>query len=146
MIRLPPLRERAEDLLPIGVEFVGRYLGADAPEWKRVRAFLGSREAGEHAWPGNVRELHNCLRNVMLGIEPGLAPPGPNSEDGTPTREGDGLPPGVADASSPLAEVERWYLERVLARSGHNFAQAARVLGVDRSTLRRKFRPLEPRS
>jgi DNA-binding NtrC family response regulator len=146
VLRLPPLRERPEDLTPIGVEFVERYLGADAPEWKRVRAFLASREASEHAWPGNVRELHNCLRNVMLGIDPGIAAPRTHDEPGAPTREGDGVPPGVSAASAPLAEVERWYLERVLACSGHNFAQAARVLGVDRSTLRRKFRPPALRS
>jgi DNA-binding NtrC family response regulator len=146
VLRLPPLRERAEDLAPIGIEFVERYLGADAPEWKRVHAFLASREARVHAWPGNVRELHNCLRNVMLGIDPGLAAPATNDEPDAPTREGDGVPPAVSAGSAPLAEVERWYLERVLARSGHNFAQAARLLGVDRSTLRRKFRPLRPRA
>jgi two-component system response regulator HydG len=140
VIRLPALRERPEDLLPIGVEFAERYLPPAAPEWKRIRAFLESREAREHRWPGNVRELHNCLRNVMLGIEPGVGPPSAEGGDESHSESGAGLPASIAAASAPLGDVERWYLERVLERSGDNFALAARVLGVDRSTLRRKVR------
>jgi DNA-binding NtrC family response regulator len=141
VIRLPPLRERSEDLLPIGVEFAERYLGPTAPEWKRVRAFLESGSARAHRWPGNVRELHNCLRNVMLGIDPGLTTPGATTESEAELAvPAGGIPGAVLAASAPFAEVERWYFERVLARSDHNFALAARVLGVDRSTLRRKIR------
>jgi DNA-binding NtrC family response regulator len=141
VIRLPALRERSEDILPIGVEFAERYLGPTAPEWKRVRAFLESGSARAHRWPGNVRELHNCLRNVMLGIDPGLTAPGATTEsESALVAQSEGIPSAVLAASAPFAEVERWYFERVLARSDHNFALAARVLGVDRSTLRRKIR------
>jgi transcriptional regulator of acetoin/glycerol metabolism len=137
VIRLPPLRERPEDLLPIGVEFVERYLSPSAPEWKGVRAFLASRDASSHSWPGNVRELHNCLRNVMLGIDPGLAPDAVTPDTPSIPKERL-LPAPIAAGTAPLAEVETWYVKRVLERSDHNYARAARTLGLDRSTVRRK--------
>jgi two-component system response regulator HydG len=144
VIRLPPLRERPEDLAPIGLEFAGRYLEPEAPEWRAVKAFLASREARLYRWPGNVRELHNCLRNVMLAIDPGITTHSPRG--GAPSDvPSDGaalaaIPRALADGTLPFAEVEAWYLEHVLERTGRNYAAAARILGLDRSTVRRKIR------
>ncbi|MBN1605151.1 MAG: sigma-54-dependent Fis family transcriptional regulator [Polyangiaceae bacterium] len=137
VIRLPSLRERPEDILPIGERFAARYLAADAPEWRRVRAFLTSQEARTHRWPGNVRELQNCLRNVLLGIAPGLLASAEPAE--AAPAEG-ALPEAVRARSAPLAAVETWYVAQVVARCGGNHAFAARVLGVDRATVRRKLR------
>jgi DNA-binding NtrC family response regulator len=137
VIHLPALRERPEDVLEIGTRFAARYLNEGAPEWKRVNQWLSSREVGSHAWPGNVRELQNCLRNVLLGVDAGVRP----SADVTPDLH-EALPAFVRDASASLARVESWYLLRAFDRAGRNYAQAARVLGVDRATVRRKLRAL----
>jgi DNA-binding NtrC family response regulator len=137
VIRLPSLRERPEDILPIGERFAARYLAADAPEWRRVRAFLESQEARTHSWPGNVRELQNCLRNVLLGIAPGLLV---SAEPAEAAPAESALPDTVRARSAPLAAVEAWYVAQVVAKCGGNHAFAARVLGVDRATVRRKVR------
>jgi DNA-binding NtrC family response regulator len=134
VIQLQALRERPEDIAPIGEQFVERYLEPGAPEWRRVRAFLASGEVRRHRWPGNVRELQNCLRNVLLGIDPGLRIA---AETARPEPE---LPKALGEASATLREVETWYVARVLEKSARNYALAARVLGVDRSTVRRKAR------
>ncbi len=143
VIRLPALRERIEDVLPIGLRFAERYLEPRAPEWRQVRSFLESREARAHAWPGNVRELQNCLRNVLLGLDPGLLP-----EPTVPVREptADDVPARVRDGRTSLADVEGWYVTRVFERSAQSYAVAARVLELDRSTVRRKLRQAATRS
>ena len=137
VIRLPALRERPEDVHDIAVRFAARYLAPDAAEWKRVNAWLASREVAAHSWPGNVRELQNCLRNVLLGADAGIGQSGSAALD---LREP--LPDFVLEASAPLARVEGWYLLRAFERAGRNYAQAARVLGLDRATVRRKLRAL----
>jgi DNA-binding NtrC family response regulator len=137
VIRLPSLRERPEDIRPIGERFAARYLAADAPEWRRVRSFLTSREARTHGWPGNVRELQNCLRNVLLGIAPGLLTSAKPADTAPAESE---LPEDLRARSASLAAVEAWYVAQVVARCGGNCAFAARVLGVDRATVRRKLR------
>jgi DNA-binding NtrC family response regulator len=137
VIRLPSLRERPEDIGPIGERFAARYLVAEAPEWRQVRAFLTSQEARTHSWPGNVRELQNCLRNVLLGITPGLLVSAEPAETASALSA---LPDTVRARSAPLAAVEAWYVAQVVARCGGNHAFAARVLGVDRATVRRKLR------
>jgi two-component system, NtrC family, response regulator GlrR len=131
-IRLPPLRERLDDL-PLIVEHLlaaasrARHLELTSP------TFLGHLTA--HRWPGNVRELRNYLdRCLALGVE--LAAP-PAAEPATP---GAGI-----DASSPLRAAreeatrrfERAYLEDLLRRYADNLAAAARAAAVDRAHLYR---------
>jgi DNA-binding NtrC family response regulator len=142
VIRLPALRERPEDLLPIGVIFTQRYLSDGALEWKRVKRFLSSHEARTHRWPGNVRELQNCLRNVLLGLDPGMTElaSDPTLNSATAPSSAGAVPAALSDGRAPWHEMEAWYLQRVLERNEHNYAQAARVLGLDRATVRRKAR------
>jgi two-component system response regulator HydG len=136
VIRLPPLRERPEDIVPIGSKFAARYLTPEAPEWRRLRAFLRSSEAQAHPWTGNVRELQNCLRNVLLGLDPGLSPAHHIPLRASPT----GLPGAIGQGNATMRQVEDWYLGVVLERAADNHALAARILGVDRTTVARRAR------
>ena len=138
VIRLPALRERPEDVREIAVRFASRYLAQGAPEWKRVKSWLSSSEVSNHRWPGNVRQLQNCLRNVLLGVDVDFAADG----DDEVRDQRSELPEFVRNANAPLARVEAWYLLRVFEREGRNYARAARVLGLDRATVRRKLRSL----
>jgi len=131
-IRLPPLRERREDILPIALHFLRRSAA-------RYRKPLGAfdRAAIEtlhaHAWPGNVRELDHAVERAVL-----LA-------TGDVVRAADLAlePPGASPASleeMTLEDVERVLIQKALARFGGNVSQAAKTLGLSRSALYRRLK------
>jgi transcriptional regulator with PAS, ATPase and Fis domain len=138
-IRLPPLRERADDL-PLLVDNLLEQIGAtrDAAARLREPAFLA--ELAGHAWPGNVRELRNFLeRCVALGET--LAPP-PGGTTAAAAASADGAP---VDLSRPLKAArglqlrafEERYVRALMAAHAGNITAAARAAGVDRITLYR---------
>ena len=136
VLRIPPLRERPEDILEIGRELVAGYIpDPAAPQRAAIDGWLRSREARLHPWPGNVRELQNALRNLVLGLDPGLRRP-----DAAPAPQARLVAPdAIRRFEAPLEEVESWYARGVLERAGGNLSRAARALEVDRATLRRKL-------
>ena len=135
VIRIPPLRERPNDILEIALPFVQQYLGASIREeqLESINGWLRSSEARNYPWPGNVRELQNALRNLILGLPAGLTTtvPAPHNK----THE---LPTEIAECVATMQELSDWYLHRVLHHNDGNFSQTARTLGVDRSTVRRR--------
>ncbi len=143
VIRLRALRERPEDIAEIGHAFVERHLPPGQLDETRAELFawLDGPEARAYAWPGNVRELQNALRNLLLGLDAGIAP----TLDGAgapPTSEPPVAPAAVLEARASLSDVSDWYLARVLDEANGNLAAAARVLGIDRTTVRRRARRL----
>ena len=154
-IRIPPLRERREDIPMLTAHFLAyfwerhRRPGTTLPKFSRASTeFLRTR-----TWPGNVRELKNVIENVAVLTEPGheITPNEiPLEEDpDTPGRITDALTPdilreGYHAAKEKLnAEFERVYLRRLVERAGGNLARAARAASVDRTTL---YRLLEKHS
>ncbi|HJL02146.1 MAG TPA: sigma 54-interacting transcriptional regulator [Polyangiaceae bacterium LLY-WYZ-15_(1-7)] len=137
VITLPPLRDRRADIPELGRWFVRRYMSPEsAPAvWERVESWLARAATRLYAWPGNVRELQNLLRSVMLGFEPEIdeAPPPPSPE----------LPSQFVECTATLRELDEWYLARVLRQVENNYAAAARILGVDRATIRRRAKRLK---
>ncbi len=140
VIQVPPLRERPQDIPVIGMRFVHRMMTHPrmAPQVERMEVWLNSPQALSQRWGGNVRELYNALRNLMLGLPATAAFPsvGAPSTDPAVTV----VPGRIMDAQAPLTEVEDWYMQKVLTRVEGNLALASRILGVDRSTLRRHTR------
>jgi transcriptional regulator with PAS, ATPase and Fis domain len=141
-IRLPPLRERREDI-PLLVEaFLKKCAEASH---KEVR---GMNEAAlalliDHAWPGNVRELENVIeRAVTLARGEKIIP-----EDLPSAIQGVRGERRVIDESAerilPLQEVEKAYILRILEKTGGNKYQAAQALGIDRKTLYRKLAEID---
>ena len=141
-VRIPPLRERPEDLVPLVAHFLekhGRRLG-------RAGCTL-SPEALElmqaHAWPGNVRELENMIeRFLVLGrgnlIRPEDLPIGTPGAVSAPTPKAS-TTDRPAPRVRPLAEVERDQIMAALRAADGNKSVAARMLGLDRKTLYRKL-------
>jgi NtrC-family two-component system response regulator AlgB len=134
---VPPLRERREDLLPLARHYL-RFCGV-----RQGRQGLELSPACEQAirdyyWPGNLRQLRNAVERAVIltpgqVIEPpdlGLAPAGSDTPAGSQGR------PGLGD-DVPLEEIEREHLARVVARAT-SFEAAARILGIDVTTLQRK--------
>jgi DNA-binding NtrC family response regulator len=153
-LTVPPLRERANDILVLADLFVQEFNGMLK---KRIRGF--SPEAQQvllaYSWPGNVRELRNVTERGLIlcqgdmipvsclpaelqqlgGVVP-VAPPILVPE--TPAG-----PPEVsrsAGSLETLEEMEQRYIREVLASVSGNRSQAARVLGISRSTLQDKIR------
>jgi two-component system response regulator HydG len=136
-IHLPPLRERRDDIeifVTAFLERIGRER-ADTPKRLDPEAFEAIMR---YDWPGNVRELENALARAVAMSQGNVLLPSD-------------LPPKVAmDPSQlgqlaidsdwpPLAELERRYIERVMARTDGNKTAAAAILGIDRRTLQRLF-------
>ncbi len=143
-LELPPLRERPEDI-PLLVDY---FIEKFAKSAKRpVQGIDKDALAAlmRYGWPGNVRELEHVIeRAVLLGNDPmirleelpayGAAEP--------PIAP---LAAAVARAYT-LRELEREYIQRVLEEANGNKTEAAKILGVDRTTLYRKLEDYKIRS
>ena len=140
-IRVPPLRDRADDIPTLAAHFLD--IAAERAG-KRFEGFSQDALAAlvQHDWPGNVRELENAVgRAVLLETSNWVRP----SSLGIGGRRG-----SVADAIDagvvvPLAEVERRTVLRTLELFDDNISRTARALGVSRSTLHRKLAVYRPK-
>jgi two-component system response regulator AtoC len=139
-IRLPPLRERREDIVPLA-ESLLLQLSAAAERSPSMRlddaakARLRSEE-----WPGNVRELRNVLERAMILSD------GPVIEPEHLWIEGTSAPPDAeapASEDGSLADLERQTIQRTLAAVGGNRRQAAKKLGIGLRTLYEKLKRYE---
>jgi DNA-binding NtrC family response regulator len=133
IIKLPPLRERRDDI-PLLVE---RFLKAACSKaGKQVELTRGAIEAlASHAWPGNVRELENLVERLVVfsrgnRVDVADLPP-------TVTPRPPAIEKRLFDDLPSLEEIERRYLLHVLEQVGNNRTRAAEVMGIDRRTLYR---------
>jgi len=131
-IRLPPLRERREDIPRLAAHFLGEYAGRYR---KAVHGFDDDAAAAmqSHAWPGNVRELQHAVERAVLltrsslitSEDLGLRPPTPGT--------------GTDLAAMTMEDAERYIIRQALTRHGGNVVQAAEALGMSRSALYRRL-------
>jgi len=140
-IRLPPLRERRDDILPLAEEFlaeIGRAFGrppAGVSPDARERLL-------EYDWPGNVRELRNMLERAAIMCEGGLinaehlSLTGPRVRSSVaPRASGHSLPAPNPTTASDLRTIERGMVEKALTDARYNKSDAARALGLTRKQL-----------
>ncbi|WP_437689833.1 sigma 54-interacting transcriptional regulator [Sorangium sp. So ce176] len=137
-LRLPPLRERREDVLPLARGL----LAQAAARMKRPAPRLSPGAADRlvrYAWPGNVRELENAMERAVALAEGRRI----EAED-LPEEVRSALPVPSAPAAEArvrtLGDVEQEYILAVLARNGGNQTRAAAELGIGVSTLYRKLK------
>ena len=140
-VRVPPLRERPEDILPLARLFITR-LGRKLhlPQVHLGAACLDLLQA--YPWPGNVRELENALVRAAVLSTDGLILPEylpPTILRSAPPRKG----PGGDSLRRTLAEVEREHIQAVLEATGGNRTRAARILAISPATLWRKCKSYE---
>jgi transcriptional regulator with GAF, ATPase, and Fis domain len=141
-VRIPPLRERLEDIPTIAEAILARIAGERGepviPLSRGALARLSRRE-----WRGNVRELENVLWRVALGGEAAIDEAATTRSE---TEDALGLTVTLKEEAVPLDEArlafDRVYLNLVLARNGGNVARAARALGVTRPALSRILKRL----
>ncbi|MFJ1339893.1 sigma-54 interaction domain-containing protein [Pseudomonas caricapapayae] len=131
-IQVPPLRERLDDL-PALSEAILEDLGSQHELDDEAQALLA-----RHAWPGNIRELRNVLeRATLLADQPRLGIKDVHAALGNlaPLE----VPAQPLDYKQACAEFERQLLTSTLARHAGNVPEAARQLGLGRSTLYKKL-------
>jgi two-component system NtrC family response regulator len=143
-IRLPPLRERLADIIPLAEHFLRRAVPRDATEPPKSLSAEAARRLLGHPWPGNVRELRNAMERCQalvrhrvigeadLAAALGAAP----AVDAAPA-----LPADWLEAELPVAveRLERLLIAHALAQAQGNRAEAARRLGIHRQLLYRKL-------
>jgi len=157
-LHLPPLRARSEDIMPLARRFAERSKRAG----QRAVSFSPDavRILENYNWPGNIRELENAIVRATalcdeivrpedlperISSSTGAARPSssPGGEAGAAATNAPGEEPcaGEGDAELfSLSELECRHIQRVLARTHGNKQAAARILGIDRSTLQRMIK------
>ncbi len=137
-IEIPPLRERPEDIPHLVHHFLAKYAKPGQPAFEIDDEALSVLV--HHVWPGNVRELENAIESALVfAREPRLRAPD------IPIARGRRVAaPASSQPALPLslAAYERSALERALRESGGNATEAARSLGIGRSTFYRKLTKL----
>ena len=130
-VRIPPLRERPEDI-PILAEHIVRTI--DATDAERAPflapAFLGRLTTS--AWSGNVRELRNYLEQCVVLQHASLTPESSASTAGAAPLPVDARQPYAEERRRILDEFERAYIEKALELAGGNVSRAARTSGLGR--------------
>ncbi len=147
---IPPLRERKEDIVPLALEILLQL------NHELKKNFTGFTPAAadlleQYPWPGNIRELRNVTERTMILTTEGEIDvrhlpeeirdrhPEKNSQ---PLSEADISPTG--DQFLSLRELEDHYIEQVLAATGNNKTQAARILGIHPTSLLRRLKAMVP--
>ena len=137
-LRIPPLRERKEDIPLLARHFVCKLaheLGRDVVDISEG----GLRTLLDYDWPGNVRELENAIERAMVTTRNRvLTEADLQFISRTPVQRGTWAPPNV-----PLAELEKQAIVAAIERTEGNIKEAAASLGIDRSTLYDKIKRYE---
>jgi len=144
LLRLPPLRERGEDVLTLAQHFLRRFSAKYGKQAERLDPRALDRLLS-YPWPGNVRELSHVIERAvlwskgpMLDVEhlalevpPDQAEPAPETGAGLPTNRPVGM---------ELEQWERSLIEQALRESDGNQTRAAQRLGISRDTLRYRLK------
>ena len=140
-IRVPPLRERREDIPVLATHFLKRYsaeVGKPAAGYAQQTMEL----LQAYDWPGNVRELQNEVQRLVIQIEPGgfitpeLLSPRIRQIEGVV----DKVRPNKGTLKEMMDQLERWLLIEALREHDNNKTAAAKSLGITREGLHKKLR------
>jgi two-component system nitrogen regulation response regulator NtrX len=140
-LRLPPLRERPEDIPALVAHFARQIETQNA--WKPVPFAPEALETlARYSWPGNVRELRNVVERLLLlapdegvtraTVEPLLTPAARSAPLGAP----------MGTLAERVAAYERETILSELERNNHHITRTAKVLGLERSYLYKKCQQL----
>ncbi len=150
-VRIPPLRERREDILPLARSFMERYRNSMG------RPGITLSESAErvlqaHPWPGNVRELENAIQRGLLLCDDGLIEPAHMELAGQAIEPvvvvsvppsaniGVRLTPPLMEEGANMSDLERSHILRVLSNVSGSRKKATEVLGISERTLRNKLK------
>jgi DNA-binding NtrC family response regulator len=138
-VRVPPLRDRRDDIPLLAEHFVDRLaheLGKDI----RGISEGALRILIDHEWPGNVRELENAIERALVTARGWRLA---EEDFAFLLQAANGRKSWAVPANTTLQELEKQAIAATLGRTGGNVKEAAEVLGIDRSTLYDKMKRYE---
>jgi sigma-54 specific flagellar transcriptional regulator A len=144
-IRVPPLRERLDDLPALIEDLIREGVSAGRPAIEFAASAMQALR--EQAWPGNVRELQNLVERMSI-LHPGTLIedcdlPGVARADCSVQQVSTALPQGGLDLREHLGSIEQQLISRALEQAGGTVAHAAKLLKLQRTTLVEKLRKYE---
>jgi DNA-binding NtrC family response regulator len=152
-LRLPPLRDRKEDIPLLVQHFLEKFRDQAGPEGAGRRPATVSQEAMRrlmsYQWPGNVRQLENAIERAMAfgagrsQIDVGDLPPEIQYSQEPSLSTAVVLPEDGVDLDAFIATIERELIRLSLDRTGGNKGQAAKLLNLKRTTLVEKLKRLD---
>jgi two-component system nitrogen regulation response regulator NtrX len=138
-LQIPALRERGADIVRLAERFLHQYCEENGRRVKRLTP-AACALLSQYEWPGNVRELRNMMERLVI-MHDELEVDAEHLRPLFLSTSQDGEQPALAATlRENLEGYERRTIEKALAASAGNIAQAARALGLDRANLHRKLR------
>ncbi|MBN1274638.1 MAG: sigma-54-dependent Fis family transcriptional regulator [Candidatus Aminicenantes bacterium] len=139
-IRVPPLRERREDILPLCLSFI-RDLNQDLKRSYKGISQDAARILQEYSWPGNARELKNIIERIMsLHVSDEIQKEHLPLEMRETIRSDPTEKIVSGDNFPSLKELENLYIQKVLMHTQNNKSRAAKILGIHLTSLHRKLK------
>ena len=141
VLKLPPLRERGDDVVLLARHFLEHFAHKHGRAVREISP--GALDLlRSHGWPGNIRQLRNVVERSLLVSEgavllPEHLPPEVRLGESAPRERGH-----AEGEFLPLKEMENRHIRRALALTGGNLGHTAEILGIHRNTLRQKLRKL----
>jgi len=138
-LRIPPLRERVEDIPALARAFLRRHTRGQPRRFSE--AALARLQ--EYSWPGNARELENVVQRLLVLGEGAVIEERDVLAEGVLGEVPPGLSPRLSEAARSgmtLEALTDLYIDEMLAVTGGRRGEAARRLGIDRKTLYRRVR------
>jgi two-component system, NtrC family, response regulator HydG len=141
-VKLPPLRERRDDIPLLIDYFLKEFAAAHGKTIRAVTPAVRKVLLG-YSWPGNVRELRNVIESMVVMDADGVLDTDDLTEDlqqVASTGKGDGSSGVDMLVGKSLEEIERHYILETLKQTGGNREEASRLLGIGERTLYRKLK------
>ncbi len=137
-INILPLRERRDDIELLAAHFVRRHAAKlDLPEKTLSDSALDVLKG--YSWPGNVRQLENLLERTVMLVHGDIINVDDLPEEVRRVSSASNQPDSGLAVGPDLEAMEKAYIYYTLSRTGWNKSQAAKILGIDLSTLYRKI-------
>ncbi len=133
-IKLTPLRERPQDILPLATHFVVQFPREHGLEPKMLSSEVEAMLIRYH-WPGNVRELRNAMLSLMVGSDEQYI-----QAAGFPIAATKHQTSALSNSGLTLQDAERIHIQNVLRQNDWRLRKTAKVLGITYVTLRAKLK------
>ncbi|UOQ92053.1 sigma 54-interacting transcriptional regulator [Halobacillus shinanisalinarum] len=147
---IPPLRDRKEDILLLTQSFIDKYNALFNMDVRGISEEVKPL-LQKHDWPGNVRELEHTIEgtmNLIMGEEVITIQNLPGrfrnryqvDEEPFTQREKEDIPESPKTLREKMTEVEKFYVQQVLANNDNNISRAAKILGISRQSLQYRLK------